>query len=130
MTRPTRWAAASFLAALAVLVIALELGGGAPQSVPEGIPDPGLVTGWGLPAIKLVTDFAAVLTIGFLVAAVFLLPSSGDWVQGLSVTAARIASRCAAVWAASTVALYFLTVSDVFAVPLGKSFSWALASSL
>ena len=130
MTKSTRWMAASFLTALAVLVIALEFGGGAPQAVPEGIPDPGLVTGWGLPLIKLVTDLAAVTTIGFLVATVFLLPSSGDSVQGLAVTAARIASRCAAVWAASTVVLYFLTVSDYFAVPLHKSFNWAFASSL
>jgi len=120
----------SFLAALAILVIALEFGGGAPQTVPEGIPDPGLVTGWGLPLIKLVTDFAAVASVGFLVTTVFLLPSSGDTVQGLSVTAARIAARSAAVWSASTILLYFLTVSDVFAVPLSRSFSWALASSL
>jgi len=130
VTRTTRWVAVSFLAALAILVIALEFGGGAPQTVPEGIPDPGLVTGWGLPLIKLVTDFAAVASVGFLVATVFLLPSSGDTVQGLSVTAARIAARSAAVWSASTILLYFLTVSDVFAVPLSRSFSWALASSL
>ncbi|MDQ3158124.1 MAG: bifunctional copper resistance protein CopD/cytochrome c oxidase assembly protein [Actinomycetota bacterium] len=130
MSRSTRWVAASFLAALAVLVIALEFGGGAPQAVAEGIPDPGVITGWGLPLIKLVTDVAAVTTIGFLVATVFLLPSSGDSVQGLSVTAARIASRCAAVWAASTGVLYFLTVSDYFAVPLHRSFNWAFASSL
>jgi len=130
VTKSTRWVSASFLAALAILVIALEFGGGAPQVVPAGIPDPGPVTGWGLPMMKLVTDFAAVATIGFLVATVFLLPSSGATVQGLSVTATRIAARSAAVWSASTIGLYFLTVSDIFAVPLSKSFSWALASSL
>lgn len=130
MTKATRWAAASLLAALAVTVLALEFGGGAPHAVPAGIPDPGLLTGWGLPAVKLVADFAAVVTIGFLVAAVFLLPSSGVAVQGLSVDAARIAAQSALVWSASTVALYFLTVSDVFAVKLSKSFSWALVSQL
>ena len=130
MTRTSRWAGASFVAALTVLIVALEFGGGAPQAVPAGIPDPGMITGWGLPVIKLITDLAAVSTIGFLVATVFLLPSSGDSVQGLCVDTARIAARCAAVWSASTIALYFLTVSDVFAVTLFKSFSWALASAL
>lgn len=130
MTRTSHWAGASFVAALTVLIVALEFGGGAPQAVPAGIPDPGMITGWGLPVIKLITDLAAVSTIGFLVATVFLLPSSGDSVQGLCVDTARIAARCAAVWSVSTIALYFLTVSDVFAVTLFKSFSWALASAL
>ncbi|MEO6473238.1 MAG: cytochrome c oxidase assembly protein [Aeromicrobium sp.] len=130
MTRPTRWVAASFLAALMILFAALELGGGAPQAVPAGIPDPGFVTGWGLPVIKLITDIAAMATIGFLVAAVFLIPSAESVVQGLSVSAVRIAARSAAVWSTSSVALYFLTVSDVFAVPLHKTLSWPLLSSL
>lgn len=130
MTRSTRYVAVSFIGALAILIAALEYGGGAPLAVPVGIPDPGLVTGWGLPVIKLVTDFAAISTIGFLTAAVFLLPSSEPVVQGLSSDAVRIAARSAAVWSATTVVLYFLTVSNTFAVPLSQSFSWAFVSGL
>ena len=130
MTKSIRWAAASFLSALAILVVALEFGGGAPHAVPVGIPDPGFVTGWGLPIVKLVTDFAAVTTIGFLVAVVFLLPSSAPGVQGLCVNAVRIAARSAFIWSGATVVLYFLTVSNTFAVPLSQSFSWAFVSGL
>lgn len=130
MSSSTRWATAGFVGALAILVVALEFGGGAPQVVPVGIPDPGFITGWGLPIVKLVTDFAAVITIGFLVAAVFLLPSAAPGVQGLSVDAVRIAARSAALWCGATVVLYFLTVSNTFAVPLSQSFSWAFVSGL
>ena len=130
MSNSTRWVSASFLAAFVILVAALEFGGGAPHAVPADIPDPGSLTGWGLPIIKVVTDFAAVATIGFLVAAVFLLPSSEASVQGLSVNAVRIASRAAVVWSVSTIMLYVLTVSDQFAVPVHKSFSWAFLSGL
>ena len=58
------------------------------------------------------------MVIGFLLAAVFLLPSSEDEVQGLSVQAVRRASWWAAVWCAATIALFFLNVSDIFAKPL------------
>lgn len=130
MTDSTRWVAGTFLAALTVLVLALEFGGGAPGPVIEGIPSPGAFTGWGLPVTKVVTDLAAVATIGFLAAAVFLLPSEGDTVKGLAVTAVRNAGRSAALWTAATITLYAFTVSDIFAVPVHKSFSWALYSSL
>ncbi len=118
----------AYLAALAILVVALQGGGGAPQSVPAGLPDPGMVTGWGLPAVKLITDFAAVGTIGFLAAAVFLLPSAGANAQGLAVDAARIARRTAAVWSISSIVLYLLSVSDVFAVPLTQIWKYSLLS--
>jgi len=95
------------------------VGGGAPSVAPPGIPDPGLLVGWGLPVLKLLTDAAAVVTIGFLVLAVFLLPSSDDDVQGLSLDAVRIVSRTAAVWCVATLALYLFTAADVFAQSLG-----------
>lgn len=118
----------AYLVSLVILVVALQGGGGAPQTVPIGLPDPGIVTGWGLPAVKLVTDFAAIGTIGFLAAAVFLLPSAGDHAQGLAVDAVRIARRLAGVWSISSLALYFLSVSDVFAVPVTQIWKYALLS--
>lgn len=128
MTRSIRALALAYGAALLILVAALEIGGGAPETVPAGIPDPGLLTGWGLPVTKLITDFSAVGVIGFLAAAVFLMPSSGPTIQGLSVEAVGIAGRCAAVWAVSTMVLFFFTVSDVFALPLTGSTKWSLVS--
>ena len=75
------------------MVAALEIGGGAPEPSPAGIPDPGLLVGWALPAIAYLTQLSAVVVAGFLLAAVFLLPTSKDVVEGLSVSAvsARLA---------------------------------------
>lgn len=130
MTSVIRWAAATFLVAAMLLILALELGGGAPQPVPRGIPDPGALTGWGLPFIKLASDVASFLTIGLLLAAVFLLPSSGKTVRGLSSQSIRWAHRTALAWGVLSLALYIITVSDVFAVPLTRSLSWPLLSGL
>ncbi len=96
MTRATRDAAVAFLLSAFVMVAILELGGGAPAPPVGGIPTPGEFVGWAVPFTKLITDVSAVAVIGFLLAAVFLLPSSDDEVQGLSVQAVRLASRWAA----------------------------------
>ena len=118
MTRTTRDVAAAFLLSVFVMVALLEAGGGAPAPPVGGIPTPGELVGWGVPFAKLITDVGAVLVIGYLLVAVFLLPSSGDEVQGLSVQAVRRASWWAVVWCAATIALFFLNVSDIFAKPL------------
>ncbi|MBC7632343.1 cytochrome c oxidase assembly protein [Aeromicrobium sp.] len=120
MTRATRDVAVGFVLAGFVLVAFLEIGGGAPVVGAPGLPDPGQVVGWALPLTRLITDASAVFVIGFLVGAVFLLPSSEKDVQGLSVEAVRVASRWAAVWSVSSIVLFVLNVSDVFAQPLGN----------
>jgi cytochrome c oxidase assembly factor CtaG len=129
MTRTTREVVGAFLLSALVLVAFLEIGGGAPQAPAPGLPDPGAFVGWALPLTTLVTNGAAVLVVGFLVVAVFLLPSSGDEVEGLSVQAVRLASRWAVIWAVSTLVLYVLTVCDIFAQPL-SGLSWPLVWSL
>src|SRR5664279_506370 len=120
MTRTTREAMAAFAVGVLAVIAFLQIGGGAPQAAPVGIPDPGLFVGWALPLVKLLTDASAVLTIGMLLLAVFLLVSKGSEVEGLSVQAARLASRWAWVWAVASVALYVLTVSDIFAARLSE----------
>jgi len=115
----TRDAFATFLVAACAVGFALDLGGGAPEPAPPGIPDPGRFVGWALPFVKLLSDVSAVAVVGLLVLAVFLLPSTGPEVEGLAVQATRWAARWAAVWAIASIALYVLTVSDVFAAPLG-----------
>lgn len=118
MTKTTRDLVGTFLLSVLVMVASLQIGGGAPGPAPSGIPDPGQFVGWALPLTRLVTDASAVLVIGFLVVAVFLLSSSGDEVEGLSVQAVRLASRWATVWSVASLALFFLNVSDAFAVSL------------
>jgi cytochrome c oxidase assembly factor CtaG/putative copper export protein len=124
MTRATRDVVVAFILAAVVLSLCLEIGGGAPEAAPAGIPDPGQLVGWALPFTKLLTDVSAVLVIGFLVAAVFLLPSSQDEVEGLSVQAVRIAAGWAATWSVASVLLFFLNACDIFAKPL-DGLSWA-----
>ncbi len=118
MTRTTRDVLLAFLLALAVLTFFLFVGGGAPKTAPAGIPDPGRFVGWAVPFTKLLTDVAAVVVIGFLAAAVFLLPSTKHEVEGLSVQAVRIAARWAIVWSAASVFYFFVKVADTFARPL------------
>ncbi len=118
-----------FAAGLVVMVASLEIGGGAPEPSPAGIPDPGLLVGWALPAVGFATQVAAVAVAGFLLAAVFLLPTTKDVVEGLSVSAVSLASRWAAVWSVASLVLFVLTVSDVFARPL-TDLSFTLVTSL
>lgn len=126
--RPTvvRWAAATFLLTLAVLLVCLEAGHGAPRPAPPGIPDPGALTGWGLPLVRLVSDLAGISTVGLLLAAVLLLPSREGELTGLCLRASRAAGRVALVWAVTALTLVVLTVSDSFAVPLSGAFSQPL----
>jgi putative copper resistance protein D len=113
-----RTTVAAFLVASAACVAALSLGGGAPQAVPDGLPDPGPFVGWSLPVVSVVSDGLLVVLVGLLLAAVVLLPTSSDDVQGLSVDAVRGAARASGAWAVVGVLVYVLTVADVFARPL------------
>ena len=117
MTRSLRLVLAGFGVGLVVMVVALQVGDGAPRSSPAGIPDPGLFVGWALPAFSYLTQLSAVAVAGFLLAAVFLLPTGKDVVEGLSVSAVSLASRWAAVWSVASLVVFVLTVSDVFARP-------------
>ncbi len=129
MTRTVTLVVGGFAAGLIVMVLSLEIGGGAPTPSPAGIPDPGPLVGWALPATTFLTQVAAVAVAGFLLAAVFLLPTTKDVVEGLSVSAVSLASRWAAVWSVATLVLFLLTVGDVFARPLG-GLTFSLISSL
>ncbi|MCD9198116.1 cytochrome c oxidase assembly protein [Aeromicrobium wangtongii] len=127
MTQTLRDTTVGFVVAGLSLIAFLVLGGGSPEQAPVGIADPGLLVGWAVPLLKLVTDLAAIAVVGFLLGAAFLLPSSGPEVQGLSVQAVRLASRWATVWSVSSVLYFIVKVSDVFGVPLSGQ-TWAFIS--
>ena len=118
MTRTTRDILAGFLATICAVVFALEFGGGAPRPAPAGLPDPGVFIGWAVPLTTALVDVTGMLVIGLLVLTVLLLPGRGPEAEGLGVQAVRWASRWAAVWSLSSIALFVVTVCDVFAVPL------------
>jgi cytochrome c oxidase assembly factor CtaG/putative copper export protein len=121
-------------AALLTLLVALILGGGKPQEVAAGLPDPGAFTGWGLPVARLIMDVSAVGALGALLVGVVLVPgktsSRAERDEGeapLSATGlrcVRAAAVWATLWAASAAALIVLTTSDTF----GMTVSQALGS--
>lgn len=101
------------VAALAV-VLGLLAGGGAPEEVAPGIPDPGAVTGWGLPLMRVLFDLAAVVVIGGLVTTL-LLPRE-DF-NDRALPALTVAAWAAWAWVVSSAASVLLTVSDVLGIP-------------
>ncbi|MCL8251120.1 bifunctional copper resistance protein CopD/cytochrome c oxidase assembly protein [Aeromicrobium fastidiosum] len=125
MTQTLRDTLVGFIIAGLTLTAFLVMGGGAYGKAPIGIADPGVLVGWALPFSKVLNDVAAVMVIGFLAAAAFLVPSTDDEVQGLSVQAVRLASRWATVWAVVSVVYFFLLLSgDIFGKPL-TDVAWA-----
>jgi cytochrome c oxidase assembly factor CtaG/putative copper export protein len=101
--------------AAAVLLLGLELAGGAPETVPEGLPDPGGLTSWGLPLARLLFDVSAVAVVGTLVATL-LLPDSR--LADAGARGLRVARWAAAAWAVTALVLLLLSVSDILAEPL------------
>jgi cytochrome c oxidase assembly factor CtaG/putative copper export protein len=117
----TRWWVATGLVAGAVLVLVLVAGGGAPQPSPAGLPDAGALTGWALPASRLLADLAGIATLGLLMAAGFLLPSPATGLRWVPFLGVRVAARAALVWALAVLAEILLTVSDILGRPVDKA---------
>lgn len=105
-------------AGLAALLLLLQLGGGAPQPVPAGLPDPGPLTGWGLPVLGYAGQALAVLVVGCLLVPVLTSTRAGDELAGRAVAAVAVVRRLGLVWVVVVLAELTLTFSDQFAVPL------------
>ncbi|MEQ7007851.1 cytochrome c oxidase assembly protein [Actinopolymorpha sp. B17G11] len=112
-------AAAVVLGALGVLLVALGVGGGGPRPAAPGLPDPGALTGWGIPVAKLTMDLAAVGAVGSLLLGV-LAPSRGDDLDPVAARAVRSAAGWAWVWAVAAAGTLALTLSDFLGVPPGQ----------
>lgn len=129
---PVRWLAAAPAVALLSMLVGLVAAGGAPEPVAAGLSDPGPVTAWGLPVVRLLFDLTAVAVVGSLVSAV-LLPAR-DFTDSAA-PALRVAAWSAGLWAVTAAVLLMLTVSDVLGVPPTRVFAadgfsqaaWALA---
>jgi putative copper resistance protein D len=82
-------------------------------------------TPWLLPASRLLVDGSAVVTVGFLLAATFLVPGQVDsrplLLSPAGATWVRAASWSAAVWAFGAAASLCFTMSDVLGVPVGQA---------
>jgi cytochrome c oxidase assembly factor CtaG/putative copper export protein len=110
------------------LWLALDLGHGV--AAPSSIADPGRLTVWALPALRLVSDLCAVLTVGLLLTGTLLLPAPGAELAGLALRATRFASWFALLWAVSAMAQGVFFVSDILGTPVGDLTSNTLISYL
>ena len=108
---------------IAGLVAAIVVGLSAAQAlVLLGIPDPGPITTYGLPAMRAVSEIAAVITIGSLLLAAFFVPPQKSGVLDVDgYRAVRTASYAAIVWAASALVLVPLTLSDTSGQPFAEA---------
>ncbi|MET0931792.1 MAG: CopD family protein [Aeromicrobium sp.] len=104
--------------ALIAMVLGAWIGASLPHRPPVGIPDPGLITRWGLPVATVVRDVSVSALIGLLVIAVIMR-------SDLAASTRRSLDGAARVAAVSTtgavVALYLLTASDVYSIGLGAA---------
>jgi putative copper resistance protein D len=97
-----------------------------------GLPDPGLVTSYGLPFVEAVGQMAAVTAIGAFMFAAFLVPPQQNRVlDAPGYRALRLGTAASGAWAVCAVLMVPLTVSDVSGQPLSTRLSpgdvWAVA---
>ena len=119
---------AAGLVAVVSCLVALTVTGGSPRAAPEGLPDAGAVTAWGLQLVSLMSTLAAVGTVGSLVVAAVLLPARTDGtLGGTARRAASAAGRWAAGWAVLTACELVLMASDVAGVPVTRIGGGAVA---
>ncbi len=106
---------ATFLCAVAAILIARWWTGTGYVTAPAGLPDPGRLTAVALPITHLASDAAGMLVVGLLLVR-WLSPErfSGDG-QRL----ATLTTRWSWAWAASTSAWIVFTMSDMTGLPVG-----------
>lgn len=107
----------AIVGALACYVL-LVAGGGAPQPSPAGLPDPGALTGWLLPADSVLGDLLAAAVVGSLLVPLLTMRRVEDPVDDRGRRAVAAAGWLAAAWAGTAVLELLLVASDQFAVPL------------
>ena len=118
--RASRSVVAAVLLGGSVLVLALVLAGGRPVPSVAGLPDAGPVTGWALPGVRLLSDLAALTTVGALLLASVLLPSGPAGLPAVAVVAVRSAAWSAALWSVAAVLLWVLTTAETVGVRLSS----------
>lgn len=124
-----RWIAGLLLVSTVTLVVVLLAGGGAPAPEPAGLPDPGPVTGWGLPLARLTADLAGLATVGLLLAAGFLVPSPAQVLTRPGYAGVRVAVRTTLLWAAAVVVEMVLTLSDLLGITPNRALDATLMRS-
>lgn len=84
----------------------------------SGLPETSAAVQVSLPIVRTIWYLAAVVTVGFLLAAAALLPSAKHLLATASARAARTAGVSAWMWAATSLALVILSFAETFASPI------------
>lgn len=123
-----------FLALFAIgAVVAITLSGlsTAQALVLLGIPDPGVLTTAGLPAMRVIAELLCAAAVGTAMFAVFFTPPAKDGTLDVAgYRAQRVSSWANLAWAASAGLLVLLTLSDTSGRPLSASLppdQWLIA---
>lgn len=114
------WAAGVAVITVVTLLMAVSLGSAAPSAASELVPDPGPLTTWGLPLLRMAADVLAVAVVGLLLTATLLLPSPRGELAGLALRAYRAVCWAAVAWAVAALMQVVLTASDALGVPAGE----------
>ncbi|MFA7322736.1 MAG: cytochrome c oxidase assembly protein [Candidatus Nanopelagicales bacterium] len=108
-------------ALISVLSVALVISGGGYEPPASGLPDPGPLVVWGTPILRLLTDLAALATIGWLLAASVLDPAGK---KGVVSPAGRQdlvrAGTAACIWAVLALVQMVFALADVLGLTLGQ----------
>ena len=117
--------AAVTAAALSALSVAESL-------TATGLPDPGPVTNYGLPAVRAAGEIAAVTAVGSFLFAAFLVPPQKNQVLDADgYRALRVGTVASGIWAVCATLMVALTVSDVSGQPLAAHLNpmeiWSVA---
>jgi len=115
--------------AASAAAIGLVIAGGTYEVLP-GLADPGPIVTWGAPISRVLTDIAAIATVGLLLSATALAPSGKDGV--LSQLGRRDSIRAAwaaGVWAIIATAQLFLSLALVLGVPITEALSPEIVST-
>lgn len=110
--------------AISTTAMGLVIAGGAYQAAPLGISDPGPLVVWGSQILRIFTDLAAVITVGYLLAAAFLDPSGKDGVLSrVGRKDIKRASIAALVWGALAFTQLIFLLANVLSISLTEAIS-------
>jgi putative copper export protein len=115
---PWTFSYAALMASVVTLVIVLVAGGGAPVAAPTGLPDAGLISGWGVPVLRLFADLAGVVAAAGLLTTAFLLGGIVHETDGSAAATRRLARWGAGSIAVAALAQIPLTFSQFAGRPL------------
>ncbi|GAB3141827.1 cytochrome c oxidase assembly protein [Micromonospora sonneratiae] len=120
LDRPWPYAIGGLAAAAVAATALLWYGGGVRREAIPGLPDPGVVTAWALPAARLGTQVFAVATIGLLLATILLSPRDGAGLSAIGYRRLRTAGWTALAWCLCAVLALGYTLSDLLGQPAGE----------